>query len=70
MPPVIGSIITANVVVFVLEMMTADAVLSRFALWPLQGGFEPWQIVTYAFLHASGLHIALNMYGRIMERLR
>jgi membrane associated rhomboid family serine protease len=74
MPPVIGAIITATLVAWFVEMMATDAVLSTFALWPLHGGFEPWQLVTYAFLHANGAHIALNMYGlwmfgRDVERL-
>lgn len=63
MPPVIGTIIAANLVALLVEMMAIDAVLRSFALWPLHGGFEPWQLLTYAFLHANGLHIALNMYG-------
>ncbi len=37
--------------------------LSSFALWPLQGNFRPWQLVTYAFLHGSITHLAFNMYG-------
>ncbi|TSA53020.1 MAG: rhomboid family intramembrane serine protease [Nitrosomonadaceae bacterium] len=37
--------------------------VSAFALWPLQAGFTPWQLVTYAFMHASILHLAFNMYG-------
>ncbi|QWT18505.1 rhomboid family intramembrane serine protease [Bacillus sp. NP157] len=29
-------------------------------------GFQPWQLVTYAFLHANVLHITTNMYGLYM----
>ncbi|MEK6735858.1 MAG: rhomboid family intramembrane serine protease, partial [Pseudomonadota bacterium] len=41
----------------------AGPMVSGFALWPLQAGFMPWQLITYAFLHASVLHLAFNMYG-------
>ncbi len=48
---------------FLLEMGSGGDMLSSFALWPLQGNFRPWQLVTYAFLHAIITHIAFNMYG-------
>ncbi len=35
-----------------------------FALWPLASGmFGPWQVVSYAFLHGSVLHLFFNMFG-------
>jgi len=35
-----------------------------FMLWPLQSGlFQPWQVVTYAFLHANTWHLFFNMLG-------
>jgi membrane associated rhomboid family serine protease len=51
-----------------------------FALWidpdaPFEQIFAaPWQLVTYSFLHGSGLHLALNlfalwMFGADVERL-
>ncbi|MGH8689887.1 MAG: rhomboid family intramembrane serine protease, partial [Burkholderiales bacterium] len=39
------------------------------ALWPPGGfgsRFEPWQLVTYAFLHGSFAHIFFNMLGLYM----
>ena len=34
------------------------------ALWPLQSGyFEPWQILSYGFLHGSFNHIFFNMFA-------
>ena len=42
-----------------------------FALWPLAtssmslgASFAPWQLVTYAFLHGSLLHLAFNMFAQ------
>jgi membrane associated rhomboid family serine protease len=35
-----------------------------FALWPINsGGFLPWQLITYAFLHGSFTHLLFNMLG-------
>jgi membrane associated rhomboid family serine protease len=49
--------------------------LEWFALWPPATPlFEPWQVVTYGFLHGSVMHIAFNMlalytFGASVERL-
>jgi len=46
-----------------------------FALWPLGSGlFQPWQVVTYAFLHGDMFHLFFNMlglwmFGSELERL-
>ncbi len=33
-------------------------------LWPLQSGlFQPWQVLSYAFLHGSEMHLFFNMLG-------
>ena len=51
------------------------ALTSYLGLWPLgSGGFQPWQIITYGFLHGSVMHIfvnmfALYMFGGPLERL-
>ena len=35
-----------------------------FALWPVQSGrFQPWQLISYAFLHANSFHLFFNMLG-------
>jgi membrane associated rhomboid family serine protease len=75
-PPLIRLLLLANVALFALEGVYGDAMTATFALWPvgsftvpgLHGpvGFKPWQILTYAFLHANLLHIALNMFGLYM----
>lgn len=56
-------LICANVAGFVLELFIAPEFAARLALWPLQGGFMPWQLLSYAFLHASIAHLAVNMFG-------
>ncbi len=59
----VQTLVVVTMVVFLLESGAAAPTVSAFALWPLQAGFMPWQLVTYAFLHASVLHLAFNMYG-------
>jgi membrane associated rhomboid family serine protease len=62
MPPVTRNLLIANgVFFFVMAAMGGLAV--PLALWPLNAGFMPWQLVTYAFLHASLPHILFNMLG-------
>ena len=76
-------LIVANVAIFALQAVYNDALISVFALWPIGHyhvedlhavvGFEPWQLITYAFLHANLAHIGLNMwalflFGRDVER--
>ena len=81
MPPVTQTLLIANVAVFVLEMMGGmNSFFTWFALSPPSAGpssgpgFEPWQLVTYSFLHANVAHIffnmfALYMFGSDIERL-
>jgi membrane associated rhomboid family serine protease len=74
MPPVTLGLLIANVAVFFMEGMLP---LDTFALWPpgsFESRFQPWQLVTYAFLHGGFTHIffnmlALYMFGGQIERL-
>lgn len=76
LPSVIRALIAINVVAFLAEQVLGDRVLLHLALWPLGPPhrgvlgdsivsivFEPWQLVTYGFLHGNLAHIALNMVG-------
>jgi membrane associated rhomboid family serine protease len=73
MPPVTLALVTANVAIFLLQM-AAPRIVVPFALWPLgaarlggsQVAFQPWQLVTYAFLHGGLLHLAFNMFALYM----
>jgi len=64
-PPVTQSLIIANVAVFLLELSGGAPLVDLFALWP-GSGFEPWQLVTYSFLHGGVSHIFFNMLGLYM----
>jgi membrane associated rhomboid family serine protease len=66
--PVTQSLLIANIAVYLLEMGGMLPV-AELALWPpggFESRFEPWQIVTYAFLHANFAHIFFNMLGLYM----
>jgi membrane associated rhomboid family serine protease len=76
LPRVTASLLVANVLIYLLQQSGAgDSLLVNFALWPLGPGhveplgngtvvriaFEPWQVITYSFLHGSTTHILFNM---------
>jgi membrane associated rhomboid family serine protease len=72
MPPVTTALIVANVAVFLLQSV-APGLVAQFALWPLAASglnagvaFAPWQLLTYAFLHGSLMHLAFNMFALYM----
>jgi membrane associated rhomboid family serine protease len=73
LPPVTRAIIIANVIVFLLQQVAGNALLSLFALWPVGDAlFQPWQLLTYSFLHEGLLarfdvaHIFFNMFALYM----
>ena len=77
-PPVTRTLIGVNVAMFIAELLLGDVFTITFALWPIQSpapaGFQPWQILTYSFLHAGVWHLffnmfALYMFGGELERL-
>jgi membrane associated rhomboid family serine protease len=63
LPPATQGLIVANVLVFFLEAAVGGTALASFALWPLGPQFQPWQLVTYAFLHGGWWHLLLNMFA-------
>jgi len=81
-PPVTKALILVNVIMFIAEVLVGDPLTLNLALWPwgttstVSGfvGFQPWQLVTYSFLHANMVHLffnmfALYMFGGELERL-
>jgi membrane associated rhomboid family serine protease len=74
LPPVVKSLLLANGLMFILEMIYGEPLIAALALWPLvehghlagaagQTHFQLLQLVSYSFLHASLLHLFLNMYA-------
>ena len=66
LPPVTRALIIINVIMFLLQGMLGDVLIGSLALWPLGSQFMPWQIITYAFLHGSLMHLLFNMFGVYM----
>ena len=69
-PRVTRALLIANIAVFLVQMLTGNFMIIHFALWPLGPsqftdvpGFEPWQLVSYGFLHGGFTHIAFNMFA-------
>jgi membrane associated rhomboid family serine protease len=85
LPPVTRTLIIANVAVFLAQMVIGEPLIMNFALWPLASAttaeafsgyphFQPWQIISYSFLHGGWMHLffnmfALYMFGGELERL-
>jgi membrane associated rhomboid family serine protease len=73
--PVTQTLLIANVLAYLLMEGSGLPIIELFALWPMADPrFEPWQIVTYSFLHGGIAHIAFNMFalytfGANIERL-
>jgi membrane associated rhomboid family serine protease len=64
LPPVTKVLMLVCVGVYSIDYLLGQTLQSLFALWPLaSGAFWPWQVVTYAFLHGSTLHLFFNMLG-------
>jgi membrane associated rhomboid family serine protease len=66
LPPVTQALILVNAVVFFAQPVLGGSAFSSLALWPLGSQFMPWQVLTYAFLHASLPHLVFNMFGVFM----
>jgi len=67
LPPITRTLIYANLGVFMLQLLTGDDLMYRFALWPWGTPlFHAWQLLTYGFLHGSFTHVFFNMFGLFM----
>ena len=65
LPPVTKALLLICTAVYcVQKLLLSPGVVSWFALQPiLSGQFMPWQLVSYAFLHANAVHLFFNMLG-------
>lgn len=71
MPPITLALVMLNVAVFLVEPAFGDRFVLNLALWPIgtpapYPTFEPWQVVTYGFMHGSFWHLAFNMFALYM----
>ena len=61
--PVTQALLLINVAAFCIDYFLGAWFTRALALWPIGHGFLPWQLVSYAFLHASVFHLFFNMMG-------
>lgn len=67
LPPATRAILIANAVMFFLQEFFNGPAIRHLQLWPLQTSlFAPYQLITYAFLHANLPHIFFNMFAVFM----
>ncbi|WP_168012573.1 rhomboid family intramembrane serine protease [Halomonas salinarum] len=73
---VVGLLLLVNGLIFLVELILPRPMFQHFALWPLgdapatlpllldmpPGEFHLWQLLSYAFLHGSFFHLAINMF--------
>lgn len=86
--PVTLALLIAIAVMFVLQLQLPPEALVSLQLWPwghfelglgsdgqmVTGGFMPWQLVTYSFLHGGWAHLLFNgfalfQFGGAVERV-
>lgn len=70
LPPITRALLIANIGLYLVQMLAGDFMVAHLALWPLGPspysnvpGFEPWQLLSYGFLHGSLMHLAFNMFA-------
>lgn len=66
LPPITQALIILNALVFLAESQLGDSIIGSLALWPPGPQFMPWQVLTYAFVHAGLPHLLFNMFGVYM----
>jgi membrane associated rhomboid family serine protease len=73
LPKATQALMWINGGLLLLKYFIGDTFFLPFVLWPLGGagdpsgmGFMPWQLVTYAFIHADINHIFFNMLALLM----
>ena len=66
LPPATRALLLTNVGVFLLQQLIGPLLVQWLALWPPGTYFEPWQLLTYAFLHEGIAHIFFNMFALFM----
>lgn len=62
--PGVRGLLLACIALFGVEMLQ-PGLFDGLALWPVGAGFQPWQLLTYAFLHGNLLHLSFNMIGLV-----
>ena len=75
LPPITKTLLIANIALFLLQLLPQTAgTFEQLMLWPLGSqdvvpdspGFQPWQLLTYGFLHGGFSHLFFNMLALVM----
>jgi len=73
-PPITRGLIIVNVLMFAAQLLLGDSMTLQLALWPVQSAasagafpsFQPWQLLSYGFVHAGAWHLFINMFAVYM----
>ncbi|MEO7252511.1 MAG: rhomboid family intramembrane serine protease [Arenimonas sp.] len=74
LPPVTKALLWAMAIFFLLQQFVSAELIAPLMLWPMGDfvlgtgsdglpvtiGFQPWQLITYGFLHGSFAHLFFN----------
>ena len=64
--PTVRNLLIANILLLVLSANVLPQIIQLGALYPVGSSyFQPWQFVTYMFLHAGWGHLIGNMFALI-----
>ena len=73
MTPVVRVLLLANLGVFAAQFVLGQNAFAPLMLWPWHGDpaegglpFQPWQVLSYGFLHFEFWHLFANMFGLFM----
>jgi membrane associated rhomboid family serine protease len=65
--PITRALIIANAGIYLVQVLAGEYVMYRLALWPLNSMlFQPWQLITYGFVHQGFGHLFFNMFALFM----
>ena len=71
--PTVRTLLIANLAVFAAQTFLGPDRFAPLELWPLHGDllyglppFEPWQLLSYGFLHGGLMHLVANMFALYM----
>ncbi|KAF1687735.1 rhomboid family intramembrane serine protease [Pseudoxanthomonas broegbernensis] len=76
LPTITRALLIGNGALFLLQLLLGQSTFAAFMLWPPSDmgfdpfspgqNFQPWQLLTYGFLHGSFGHLLFNMLALYM----